>query len=68
MLKACDRLDNLRTLHYGSIEFQQKQIKETREKYYPVFNRMVEIAPSEQKERAIYLRDQIHNIVEHFVE
>lgn len=67
ILKACDRLDNLRTLHYGSIEFQQKQIKETREKYYPVFNRMVEIAPSEQKERVIYLRDQIHNIVEHFV-
>lgn len=37
MIKACDRLDNLRSLNQTSAEFQAKQIKETTDKYLPLF-------------------------------
>lgn len=67
MLKACDRLDNLRTIKFGTLIFQEKQIKETREKYFPVFDRMVEITPDEYKEKAKHLRDTIYNFVETYV-
>lgn len=39
LIKMADRLDNLRSLHQASIEFQAKQIKETRETYYSLFSR-----------------------------
>lgn len=45
MIKACDRLDNLEHLDQANEEFQKKQVTETRTKYYPVFQRMVELAP-----------------------
>lgn len=66
LLKACDRLDNLRSLKAGSIEFQHKQIEETRNKYYPVFDRLISICPAEYTERAAYLRQSIYDIVENF--
>lgn len=37
LAKACDRLDNLRTLKGTSPEFQAKQLKETRDVYLPLF-------------------------------
>lgn len=67
LLKACDRLDNLRTLKFGSLKFQAKQIEETRVKYYPLFDKMINITPAEHKEKAIYLRTTIYNFVENFV-
>ncbi len=66
LLKACDRLDNLRSLKAGSVEFQKKQIEETRTKYYPVFDKMVAIAPPDYVQRMVYIRDKIHNIVDDF--
>lgn len=45
VVKACDRLDNIRSLEQTTPEFQTKQVKETREKYYPLFRRMVELSP-----------------------
>lgn len=66
LLKACDRLDNLRSLSAGSLEFQQKQIEETRTKYYPLFDKLVAIAPKEHVLKATYLRDKIHEITENF--
>jgi GTP pyrophosphokinase len=66
MLKACDRLDNLRSLKAGSKEFQDKQIEETRVKYYPIFDKLVAIAPKEQVMRAAYLRDKIREIADNF--
>jgi GTP pyrophosphokinase len=37
LIKACDRLDNLRSLAETSEEFRQKQVRETVEKYLPLF-------------------------------
>jgi len=59
VVKACDRLDNLRSLGAASAEFQAKQIKETREKYYPLFDRMVELTPPEYLARVRNLRDLV---------
>lgn len=66
MLKACDRLDNLRSLKAGSIDFQHKQIKETKEKYYSLFDYMVDVAPETHKAQVRYLRDQIKSIADNF--
>lgn len=41
LVKACDRLDNLRSLGPTPPEFQERQKKETREKYLPMFNQRV---------------------------
>lgn len=59
VLKACDRLDNLRSLEQSSAAFQAKQVKETQEKFYPLFDRMIELAPAEFKSRVGGLRDEV---------
>ena len=64
MVKACDRLDNLRSLGSASTEFRVKQVNETRKVYYPIFNRMVDIAPPEHGKAAAYLRDEIMRVTE----
>lgn len=65
VLKGCDRLDNLRSLGFATAQFRQKQVSETRKVYYPVFNRMVAIAPREHVGSASYLRDEIMKVTEH---
>lgn len=45
VIKGCDRLDNLRSMSESSKEFRQKQVKETTEKYFPLFDRMVDLTP-----------------------
>lgn len=66
LIKACDRLDNLRSLMVPgtTVEFQKKQIKETREKYMPLFDKLVKITPPEHQEGASRLRDEILKIIE----
>lgn len=59
VIKGCDRLHNLRSLAAGSREFRARQVAETREKYYPLFDRMVALAPAEHKARAQWLHDAI---------
>lgn len=59
MVKACDRLDNLRTLYDTPEAFRRKQIKETKEKYMPVFAKMVGDVPGTERERALYLYNEI---------
>lgn len=59
VIKACDRLDNLRSLSYASPDFQAKQIEETRNKYYPLFDRMVTLTPPEYRPQAQALRDVV---------
>lgn len=66
VIKACDRLDNLRSLGCGTIEFQKKQITETEEKYFPVFDLMVRLTPKRYAKGAKLLRDQIKAIVRRF--
>ena len=45
VIKACDRLDNLRSLKGCAPAFVRKQCQETEEKYYSLFYRMVELTP-----------------------
>jgi len=59
VVKACDRLDNLRSLGPMPKEFVLKQLDETRSKYYPLFDRMVDLAPKCSKRNITLLRDNI---------
>lgn len=66
--KGCDRLDNLRSLMIpeNTVEFQKKQIEETRTKYFPLFDEMVTLAPPRYATLIQKLRDEIHRLVERY--
>lgn len=63
-VKACDRLDNLRSLEQSSVEFRKKQVAETRDKYYRLFDRMVVLTPEGYRDGVRRLRDLIHSTTE----
>lgn len=67
-IKACDRLDNLRSLMSPgtTLEFQKKQIKETKEKYFPVFDQLIQMSPTEHTQNIIKVRDEIRRLVERY--
>jgi (p)ppGpp synthase/HD superfamily hydrolase len=58
-VKACDRLDNLRSLSQASVAFRIKQVAETREKYYALFDRMIALTPDDYKAGVTRVRDAI---------
>jgi (p)ppGpp synthase/HD superfamily hydrolase len=64
MLKACDRLDNLRHMEQATPEFRRKQVTETRQKYWPLFDRMVQDGVERENDasltsRLAQLRDKV---------
>jgi (p)ppGpp synthase/HD superfamily hydrolase len=68
-IKACDRLDNLRSLMVvgNTLEFQKKQIKETKEKYFTLFDKLVnwsDAGPFGQNIAAV--RDEIKRLIERY--
>lgn len=65
-IKACDRLDNLRSLMVPgtSLEFQKKQLKETKEIYFPIFDKLVMICPAVYRDNIMSIRDEIKRLVE----
>lgn len=63
-IKACDRIDNLRSMDTTSKEFRLKQVAETREKLYPLFDRMVELTPNEFGKQVNFLRDEVRRLTE----
>lgn len=65
-IKACDRLDNLRSLFKpgNSESFQQKQLSETEFKYFPLFDRMLTLVPDERtRSKLQIIRDKIRREV-----
>lgn len=58
-VKACDRLDNLRSMSGSTVEFRRKQVAETRDKYFRLFDRMVTLTPEEHRDGVRRLRDLI---------
>ena len=64
VIKACDRLDNLNSLEQTSLEFKKRQIKETKEIYFPLFDKMLKMCPEDHKHDLSHLRDEIHRIFE----
>lgn len=67
-IKACDRLDNLRSLMIpgNTIEFQKKQIKETKEKYFPLFDQLLNLCPPVYVANITPIRDEIRRLIERF--
>lgn len=59
LIKACDRLDNLRSMQDASPEFVARQVTETVDHYYPLLDRMLVLVPPEYRDGAMHLRDQI---------
>ena len=67
-IKACDRLDNLRSLMVPGtlLSFQKKQIQETKEIYYPLFDKLINNCPHEFKNNVQWVRDEIRRLVERY--
>lgn len=67
-IKACDRLDNLRSLMIpgNTNEFKKKQIAETKDKYYPLFDKLVTLTPPNYHQRMNALRDEIRALCERY--
>lgn len=67
-IKACDRLDNLRSLMVPGTapEFQKKQVMETKEKYFPVFDLMTSLAPADYISNLSPIRDEIRRLIERY--
>jgi len=68
-LKACDRLDNLRSLMIPgvSLEFQKRQVEETKEKYFPLFDKLVNVlAPTNYVSHITPIKDEIKRLVERY--
>lgn len=59
IIKACDKLDNLRTLDGTSQNFKDKQIKETKEHYFDLFEIMLDICPKEYYKNCLKARDLV---------
>lgn len=55
-VKVADRVDNLRHMSNSSDEFRAKQVRETREEYYDLADRMCQGSPSEYNYAADDLR------------
>jgi len=59
IIKLCDRLHNLRSLATCKEDFQKRQACETRKKYLPVADKLIELLPADRKWQGEYLRDAI---------
>lgn len=67
-IKMCDRLDNLRSLMIpeNGIDFKKKQIKETKEKYFPIFDQLINECPVQYKDNISVIRDEIRRLIERY--
>lgn len=64
-LKMCDRLDNLRSLMVAgvSLEFQKKQVQETTQHYFPLFDKLLQMCPLHYHVALTKVRDEVRAIV-----
>lgn len=67
-LKICDRLDNVRSLMVPgtTIDFQKRQIAETKEKYFPLMEELLTITPKEYNNNVLVVRDEIRRLIERY--
>jgi len=67
-IKACDRLDNLRSLMVDgtTAEFQKRQIKETKEYYFPLFDKLLTMCPQEHLVNVSVVRDEVRRLIERY--
>jgi len=62
-VKACDRFDNLQTMANTSDDFKRKQCQETENHYFRLFDRMVNLAPTEYRDGCSRLFDAVQEQV-----
>jgi GTP diphosphokinase / guanosine-3',5'-bis(diphosphate) 3'-diphosphatase len=64
-IKLCDRLDNIRSLFKPGLTetFQRKQLTETAVKYFPLFDRMMNMTPPVYRDRLAPLISEMHQLV-----
>jgi (p)ppGpp synthase/HD superfamily hydrolase len=67
-IKACDRLDNLRSLMVPgtTLEFQKRQIQETKEQYFPLFEELLELCPPIYSDGISKVRNEIRRLIERY--
>lgn len=67
-IKACDRLDNLRSLMVPgtTVEFQKRQIAETKEYYFPLFDQLMELCPQMYAPGISLVRNEIRRLIERY--
>lgn len=67
-LKACDRLDNLRSLMVPgtTLDFQKKQIQETKSQYFPLFDQLLEICPPMYIDSISKVINEIRRLIERY--
>lgn len=61
-VKACNRYDNLRSLDQTTPTFRARQVAETRDHYFRLFDRMVVLTPEEYRDGTRRLRDEISDL------
>ncbi|KPJ85270.1 hypothetical protein AMJ57_03645 [Parcubacteria bacterium SG8_24] len=66
LVKACDRLDNLRSLDRPEISaaFRRKQLDETQRDYLQIFDRLVGLVPPDLERGVRQLRDGIKSLLQ----
>lgn len=64
-IKMCDRLDNLRSLMVPGVseDFQKRQIKETKEVYFPLFDQLMQLCPDIYLSNISNVRDEIRQLI-----
>lgn len=68
-IKACDRLDNLRSLMVPgtTLEFQMKQVEETKKYYFPLFDQLLELCPAVYSDGiASIAKTEIRRLIERY--
>ena len=65
LVKLCDQLHNLHNLGTGTTpEWRRKQCLETRDRYYPVFDRLARITPADYHAEIVRAIEEIKVLVE----
>lgn len=64
-LKMCDKTSNLRSLMVPGVnlEFQKKQVQETKEHYFPLFDQLLQMCPAAHLVNIHNLRDEVRKLV-----
>ncbi len=68
MVKLADRVHNVRTMGEIAEEKRTRKLRETREEYLPLADRLVEITPDEHKDKARKLRRLLNKAVDAYDE
>ncbi len=62
--KGCDHYQNYESMPAMPIDFRRKQVAESKDKYFRLFDRMVMLTPEEYRDGTRRLRDAIQQTVE----